>query len=89
MDSFVVMEAQVDESKTENPVSFTFIRDQIPKALKYGTVTSLLCGGIGLMLGGALALGFRENTIFFGCFVAGSVFVASGALGFLRCLDDK
>ncbi|MDA7880766.1 hypothetical protein N9A94_00490 [Akkermansiaceae bacterium] len=83
------MEAQVDPSKTASPVCFTFVRDQIPKALKYGTVTALLCGGVGLMLGGCLALGFRDNTIFFGSFVAGSVFVASGAMGFLRCLDGK
>jgi len=83
------MEEQVDRSTTKNPVNFVFIKDQIPKALRYGTVTALLCGGLGLMLGGALALGFRENTIFFGSFVAGSVFVASGALGFIRCLDGK
>lgn len=83
------MEAEVEEVQSLRTESFTFVKAQIPKALKYGTVTALLCGGLGLMVGGCLALGFRENTIFFGSFVAGSVFVASGALGFLRCLDEK
>lgn len=85
------MEPQVDESNTVNLKlpTFTLIRDQIPKALKYGTVTALLCGGVGLMMGGVFALGFRENTVFFASFIAGAVFVASGALGFLRCLDGK
>ena len=77
------MEPQVEESKTINLPSFTMIREQIPKALRYGTVTALLCGGAGLMMGGVFALGFGETTVFFASFIAGAVFVASGALGFL------
>lgn len=83
------METQV-EPKNINPLrSFTLIREKLPDLFKFGTVTALTCGGMGLMIGGGLAWAMNENAMFFGCFIAGAIFIATGGMGFLKCLDVK
>ncbi|YCM45618.1 hypothetical protein V2O64_06250 [Verrucomicrobiaceae bacterium 227] len=56
--------------------------------MKYMTVVAMAAGGVGLMLGGCMAWVFGEGFLLLTSFLSGSVFVAAGAMGFLRCLDD-
>lgn len=83
-----VMETPVEQVK-ESPLRSFNLKGAFPDLLRYGTVTALTFSGIGLMMGGGLAWVAGELTMFFACFVSGAIFVASGGIGFLRCLDGK
>lgn len=83
------METPVEPKNVNTHHSFTLMKEKLPDLLKLGTVTALTCGGIGLMVGGGLAWSMNENAMFFGCFLAGAIFIATGGMGFLKCLDGK
>ena len=81
----VVMETESQQAKVR---SFKLADVNKTKVLKYVTVVAMAAGGVGLMLGGCVAWVFGEGFLLLTAFLSGSVFVAAGAMGFLRCLDE-
>ncbi|MDA8968842.1 hypothetical protein N9F48_02120 [Akkermansiaceae bacterium] len=45
--------------------------------------------GLGLILCDGLAFAFNEHAAFFTAFVSGVILIATGGMGFLKCLDQK
>jgi hypothetical protein len=84
----VVMETPIGKTE-EKPLRSFNLKGAAPDLLKYGTVTAFAFSGIGLMMGGGMAWVAGELTMFFACFVAGAIFIATGGMGFLKCLDGK
>ena len=79
------METETQQSKVR---SFKLTDVNKSKVMKYATVVAMAAGGIGLMMGGCMAWVFGEQLLLLTAFLSGSVFVAAGAMGFLKCLDD-
>jgi len=79
------METESEQSKVR---SFKLADVNKIKVIKYVTVVAMAAGGVGLMMGGCMAWFFGERFLLLTAFLSGSVFVAAGATGFLKCLDD-
>ena len=77
-----------NESQQSRVRSFKLTDVNKSKVMKYVTVVAMAAGGVGLMMGGCLAWVFGERFLLLTAFLSGSVFVAAGAMGFLKCLDD-
>lgn len=79
------METETQQAKVR---SFNLADVNKTKVLKYVTVVAMAAGGVGLMLGGCMAWIFGERFLLLTAFLSGAVFVAAGAMGFLKCLDE-
>ncbi len=65
------------------------LAERFPTFLRYGTVAGMAAAGIGLMMGGVMAFAFNEHAVFFTAFVSGVILIATGGMGFLKCLDQR
>ena len=84
---FLVMETPTQKIKAA--IAQLKLAERVPVFLRYGTVAGMTISGLGLILCGGLAFAFNEHAAFFTAFVSGVILIATGGMGFLKCLDQR